>query len=518
MSRRVTRSSAAAAAGLTNATPAALEALAERLATAPAPTPAPAPGTPTATAAGPSGSRPARPPKPPTALQRNTVALRELLEQPDVTAPQLEAFLAGKQESLWKYTLWRPTLQNWIQRGHWEPLYFYLNAYRTDPDSGIARMDFIGQILDHLRVHAPTEIFKDLPFWREFKEVVGTVPMVAWKQHIEKTIAAGDSAPAVAAAVADVYFRRLLTENWSIGVHTPADILAQGVNTLSQKTLQELARYMYRNLGVADVPVTNTPADHPLLTNAVFTYLENHTADITPAQIAFYTELFKAFPRNRVPLYASPLFQPPDILFGILRNLFSRSEFAETRTAFLDAFKVNKLDNALWLTKILSSMIQAGRFGRPTFSRETLRVCGEMCETIIRTQNVNVNNLYASVPPQLATSWDAFMRGLPESYRREPIFNAMTWMQGKIPLVTLAVMYGNKPMLKYLITLGAKMDRCAFNLQDLTDDPAMLKLFLPGTKATKIQRAYLTHMMNPSHPSQSRRNAAWTALATAADR
>jgi len=75
--------------------------------------------------------------------------------------------------------------------------------------------------------------------------------------------------------------------------------------------------------------------------------------------------------------------------------------------------------------------------------------------------------------------------------------------------VALAIMYGNKKALLFLVSLGGTLKRCAFTLADLTTDPAIDKVLLADAKATKIQRAYQRHMYAPEHATQAARQSKW---------
>jgi hypothetical protein len=130
--------------------------------------------------------------------------------------------------------------------------------------------------------------------------------------------------------------------------------------------------------------------------------------------------------------------------------------------------------------------------------------------SIILHYKLNVNNIYIQIEPLIQAAQEQWntTAGNPAP-NEDPIRNPYTWMHKNIPVITYAFMYENARAVKFLILLGANLDRCAFSLQDFTQNPELLQLFHARRRFSKIQDEWRKYYYNPEHTSQEERQRTW---------
>jgi len=420
-----------------------------------------------------------------------------LIESPTVTGPQLDAYMMGKPNDMWNYKKhWRAAMHKWIERAQWGPIFWYLNIWlKAD---GFAGMPFLEDILDKMRDSQPEGLFRSSEMWTQMRAFVQGDGAPWWENHVKSSIH-------------DVAYTTLLFKhNWP-GV---AYVLLQSVKGRGRDTAPsaaevtlytEAAKYIYsKNLRLFQFNFTTS-------SNAI-NQVAAFDSTISPNAHAraFLVALIMQRPDS------PPLVVMPDhytTLTQLLTKYISMGEQGRpVIDAFLFKFDMGRTENKLFLQHMFLVVISSNRaiFHNSTAASQKLYL--QMIELFVREYRININNLYIDID---ATEQGTLATLINQTaLRNDPLANPSRWMSKNLPLVALAIMYGNKKALLFLVSLGATLKRCAFTLADLTTDPAIHKVLLADTKATKIQRAYQRHMYAPEHATQAARQSKWESKAS----
>jgi len=449
-----------------------------------------------AAAAASTSARPAQPasaprtpaPKKLTATERNVVALRDILANPNVTVAELKAFMNDRPAYMFAYAKWQASLYSWIKSKRWSLFYCYLNLCKEK--IGFESMIWMKDVLETLQEYQPDEMFGKNPFWQELKGSLDD-NTIWYKNYV------------VASLTNEARINRLISKGW----FWHFDLLWMNAKDLAPSTLAEVLAFIikapefrkpFNEFVHFDVlleqivkcePSTSLPSSHADL---------NAQREVKQKLLTFYTSYFNALPKDTL------------IIIEVVDNSYSRHVFIDTclekgyndlLLAFYSKFDIHRTENKAWMNKCFRSLIYATLpINKSAYNRLKIRL-----ESIIRHYKLNVNNIYMDLS-------DIMRKEFPT---RDPLRNPDMWAGQNLPLVALAVMTNRTDIVQWLLTLGAKLNRCAISMQDLTTNPKMLALFRADTTASKIQKAYLQHTYSPNHAKQATRQAAWDALAHA---
>ena len=403
-----------------------------------------------------------------TATERNLLALRDILAKPDVTAIELKTFMNDRPAYMFAYAKWQASLYSWIENKRWGLFYCYLNLCKEK--IGFESMTWMKDVLETLQEYQPDEMFGKHPFWQELRAALGDVKW--YKTYVESLLTYEARINRLMSKGWFWHFELLWTNAKDIAPSTLAEALALIIRTPEfRKPFNEFVHF---DVLLAQI-VKRTPSSQKLLT--------------------FYVSYFNALPKDTL------------IIIEVVDNSYSRHEFIDTcleheltelLLAFYAKFNIQRTENKAWMNKCFMSLVYATLpMYKSAYNRLKIRL-----DSIIRHYKLNVNNIYMDLS-------DILRKEFPT---RDPLRNPDMWVGQNLPLVAFAVMNNRHDIVQWLLTLGAKLNRCAISKQDLTTNPKMLALFRADTQATKIQSAYLQHMMHPAHPTQANRQAGWDAL------
>jgi len=197
--------------------------------------------------------------------------------------------------------------------------------------------------------------------------------------------------------------------------------------------------------------------------------------------IAFFLKLFSKLPEQIVLEDTAEFVYVSTFLNSCFdKNLFVISE-AFVRHLPMER-KVNPSfyrDNKQWLAKVMHEQI---------LLQEPSNADLKALEYIIRIGKVKLNKMLITVNIVLSDK------------------------QGNIamPIAAFALMMGSKKIAQILIANGADVrTQCALEYNNISHDIDIKHLVYSGIQATKIARRYKTHMYDPEHPSQAKRNLDW---------
>jgi len=415
---------------------------------------------------------------------------RALQEDPAVTGPQLDAFMADKPNTMWDYKkYWRATVHTWIERAQWGPFFWYLNVWhRAD---GFAGMPFLGDILDKMRDSQPEGLFRPSELWTQMRTFVGSRDVQWWQDHVKSS------------KTNDAYMTQLFKHDWPAIAHVIVGSLrgrGDRAPLATEATLYtEVAKYVYRN------NYTPFMFDFTMSLNAI-TQVDGLDTTRANANVrALVLALIKERPES------PPLVATPDSYSVATRFLTKYVGMGEQGRpvieAFLSQFDMGRTENKLFLQNMLIVFISDIRRTFTSNNSRGQQLHVQLIELFVRHYRINVNNLYIDMDAAEQSTFGNLIAQT--TMRNDPIINPSRWMNNNLPLVALAIMYGNKKALLFLVSLGATLKRCAFTLADLTTDPEIHKVLLADNKATKIQRAYQRHMYAPEHATQATRQSTW---------
>ena len=415
-----------------------------------------------------------------------------LIESPTVTGPQLDAYMMGKPNDMWNYKKhWRVAVHKWIERAQWGPIFWYLNIWlKAD---GFKGMPFLEDILDKMRDSQPEGLFRSSEMWTQLRTFVQDEGAPWWENHVKSSI--HDVA----------YTTQFFKHNWpGVTLVLLQSLRGRGGDTApsaAEVTLYtEAAKYVYRkNIRMLQFNLTST-------TNAI---TQISAFDTTVSPNAHARALFVALIMQRPD--SPPLVVTPEVYTNLTQLLTKYISMGEQGRPVIDAFlfkfDMGRTENKLFLQHMFLVVISSNRaiFHNSTAASQKLYL--QMIELFVREYRININNLYVDMD---ATEQGTLTTLINQTaLGNDPLANPSRWMSKNLPLVALAIMYGNKKALLFLVSLGATLKRCAFTLADLTTDPAIHKVLLADAKATKIQRAYQRHMYAPEHATQAARQSTW---------
>ena len=408
------------------------------------------------------------------ASTRIAEALSAFVQKPNLTTSDVDAYMSNKPKTHWDYNkYWKAIVHSWIAAPatKWELITWYANQMKNK--SIEAHIDVMIDVLDVVRRTKPTTLLAS-SFWSAFSETYKE--RVWWAEHVFQAIAAND----------EPYLIMLFKNNLLVPL---SSIHEHEGHTWSAALNAEAVKCAYRTY------------DSPKVAMDSFSTTVQLKSDNANAR-AFMLAAIVHFPST-----ADLIFTVPMVLTIMGTCLERGFDGNGTFTDILDAivkklsFKVDanrRTLEQLWanlMLKVYDTM------PKPEYDK----ICN-ILTFILRRYKMNLNNMYLTLE-----SYKMRMTALLQANNIsvDPFTNPMLWIRKNMPYIAVALIARNKKAILFMISLGATLKRCSFTLEDMTTDPEMLKLFLYESKATKIQRAYKTHMYKPEHPSQSTRNATW---------
>lgn len=376
--------------------------------------------------------------------------------------------MIDKPYSYWDYKHWKEHVHNWIAKNRWERITWYANQRKSRKFPGFTYL--MEDILHEVRIKKPNALLSS-PFWNTVSEGA-RVGQVWWSNHVKKAIREND----------ENYLMILLKNDLFISVH---DIYSHVGHEWSVALNNEAAKYIYRN---------NENS------NMVITLYENNILRLQSENSKpFFLASIVNFPPNHFFVVKS------DPLLNLIADCLEGKhvDILEALRKKI-SFKLEENHYALqelWMYLIANDIDQDDQYKEKLY---------KAMEYIIKSYKINLNNTYLNLRDFRNLLTDILRK---ERLPIQPFTNPHLWMSDNLPMIAAALMARNKRAVLFLLSLGATLKRCAFTLEDVTKDPEMLKLFHLENKATKIQRAYKTHLYNPNHPSQSKRNSNWKSLA-----
>lgn len=473
-------------------------------------------------------SRPGTAAAAPPSRPRDTAAIRQtqdakkeslqlLLESPNVTKQELDAFLSKQKypQYLLGFDLWAPAVGKWI-RGKKMPLVdFYLSTYMAHVDNKLASADFIGTILEQLR--DTDAVFLSSPAWDSVRAVInkGAKAPAWWDAHILSSLSH------------EIYVRRFIEAKWRVNMASlleNIDQLSDGLlGAVLHRMLDENDEYMWHYRFVTDI--------HVQLIQQLIAWLPKPTPRRRseasksvvhePGKVQKMEQLLIALIRGKKAALAKQrkafLLSPGEVDGPFVR--FVHFCVHHDRTRILDAvaelLDMRRAENKKWLEAMFFTIVKPPP-PDPLQAINDLEMRESAVHFVVTKYKINLNNIYLTLNSLQVAS----RASLPPSYRHMGMFQAFglvertenpsnLWMMKNIPLVAAAILFDNVRALKFLVALGASLDRCAFSLQDLTSNPEILKVFKPQTSASRIAKQWLRYSMHPDHPSMAQRTEQW---------
>ena len=405
------------------------------------------------------------------ASTRIAEALSAFVQKPNLTTLDVSAYMSNKPKTHWDYNkYWKAIVHAWIAASatKWELITWYANQIKSkDVD---AHNDIMIDVLDVVRRTKPNTLMSS-SFWSAFSDTYKE--RVWWAEHVFQAIAAND----------EPYLIMLFKNNLLV----PLSLIHEHEgHTWSAALNTEAVKCAYRTYDSPKIAMdsfsTTVQLNSDNGTNA------NARAFMLAAIVHFPSTVDLVFTVPMVLTIMGTCLERAftDILDAIVKKLSFKVE-ANRRTL-----------EQLWVNLMLKVY---DALPKPEYDK----ICNILA-FILRRYKMNLNNMYLTLE-----SYKMRMTALLQANNMsvDPFTNPMIWIRKNMPYIAVALIARNKKAILFMISLGATLKRCSFTLEDMTDDPQMLKLFLYESKATKIQRAYKTHMYKPEHPSQSTRNATW---------
>lgn len=372
---------------------------------------------------------------------------------------------------IFEYDVWKEYVMKKIEEQKYTGLLFYLdyvleNVYGYDD---VYKMDFMLEILDTLRDSHQDLLFQQkIPFIIKLKRSYYKETNW-WKEHVLHSLHD------------EGYMFQLTQSDWLY----MSDRILQNISMCSKTVIELILQSIYRNNYFEEYRFEGQKA-------YIDMFLQMYNKDISKEQ------------RERIQFYLVTLIKkrdsvhPPltfDLDTTITNNmrwypyktdglyqfmlLCKEKQNADISDAIIEVLDMNREGNKEWLNLQLQYII------RPSFMRLLnhkfdVEDCKKIVIFIITLYKMNINNIYMRMRP-------LFSGNQPQ----DPIMNPKIWLDKNVPPIAWAVIYNNVDAVHFfMIYLGAKLNRCALSIQDLTTNPKILKLFNLETKVKKIQRVY----------------------------
>jgi len=375
---------------------------------------------------------------------------------------------------MFAFSKWRASMISWAENKRWALFYCYLNLFREK--YGFERMTWMKEVLVMLQEVQPNEMFGTNPFWQELRGALGE--STKWYKNYVESLLTNEE-----------HINRLIVKGW----FWHFELLWANAKDVAPSTLAEALALILRT------PEFRKPFNKFVHFDVLLDNIVKGEPSTSQKLLRFYTSYFDALPKSTLVILEWVDFESSS------RDPFIdtclEKGFNELLHAFYGKLDINRTENKVWLNMCFRSLVFATL---PLYTLAYNRIKKRL-DSIIRHYKLNVNNIYMDFT-------DVMRR---EFATRDPLRNHELWAGKNLPVVAFAVMYNRTDIVQWLLTLGAKLNRCAISMEDLTTNPKMLALFRANTQATKIQSAYLKHMMHPDHPTQANRQAGWDALAKA---
>ena len=387
---------------------------------------------------------------------------KETINKKDVTIDELNEVMLNKPNSYWDYSYWSKAIHAWIENKRWTALVWYMKIHENA--DGWSKMPFMTDILDTMSKLHPITLFTVYnPVFTEMREAIKNNTYSWWINHLKNS---SDN---------DEYLFLMLRNNWK---PFPMAIIRDLERERTPELITEAAKYTYRTYGGIE-----------LFQNGEYIY---KYVNGSYNQRALLLALIVNRPSS------SPLIANPDAFHGLRYFISSclAGENHDMLDAFVSKFSMKHEGNKMFLQQLLEWMI-VPIFGYAHSRPAELNTTYAVVEFIVKRYKINVNNLYINL--------EAFAK----TRAKEPLNNPYTWMSNNLSVMAYAVMYKNKRAILFLQSLGATLRRCAFAMEDLTNDPTILRLFHTEKKATHIQQSYKQYLYSTSHTSQATRQSAW---------
>jgi hypothetical protein len=381
------------------------------------------------------------------------------------------------QKYMWKYELWRDYLIDCIKKNDLDTVLLYLE--NVTPLFSPKTMYFMKELLDTMRDYGRDYIFWPRPHWEKLQ----FSSTKWWQDHIIDSLNKPDYIHKLTKSSWMFITPYVLKHNYKMDRRTAMNIIDDIY------TKDSLAPYRFDGGEVSqDILMTlqskSLTVDEKTNVRFYLTYLIQKRAKSVPPLTVDITQVT----HNYVTYYF-------DSVFKFITMLVDMDEKG-IATTFTDAFDIKRQENAAWLKFLLECIVRqkfmaSMRSIDTTFSREDTK---KVVSFLITSYKININNVYMTMN-------DLFAGEQPI----DPIRNPKIWLNKNTPVIAWAILYENMDAIDFLLKHGAKLDRCAIAMQDLTNNPRILGAFLREQKATKIQRAYSKYHYNPSHKSQIER-------------
>ena len=401
----------------------------------------------------------------------------ELQFKPDVTADELAAAIEDKPQSFWAYDNWLDALKHYLATGNYAAFTWYLSevyfkgAQKKPPP--------ITTVLNMIYDADPTLTFSNNQHLKRFfadlkaKCAVRSVTYDHWLKHV--AYAEND----------DAYMLALMKNGWDVLLKNVVGVAHERPREL----ISEFAKYAYDNAEGLPYAMIFSNYDN-------FAYINEPASN---NKRALLLELLKTRP---IPIVAKDSTDISISLF-LTRCLRDEASNADMLEAFSAKFSMREPYNSKWLTDLFRYII-APSTGHPVNAKKKQEY-RDIVKYFLRRYKLDVNKLLV----QLYLGEQERALALAAAGDAE---NPYKWPGVTMPLVAFAVM-NDEAAVVFVQSLGGKL---LPEMRSLATDPEVVRMlalqeFVRTNRATKIQRAYKTHMYAPDHPTQTRRAAEWNA-------
>jgi len=401
------------------------------------------------------------------------------------------------QVYMWEYKVWRDYLLENIEKDDLNAVLFWLNKV-TEFSSIERRIDedvyyFMTELLDKMRDMKREYLFWDRPYFNQLKNVLKS-ETDWWYNHLYDSLDQPN------------YIKKLMDHSWKVISWKLIEHIVRYKKT-NQILINYMINYIYTKDDLSEYHFNSYK--FYIVSNILLEDLKRDGLTTTQKDnIRYYLNYLilkrgKSLPPLTVDMTQTTAGVPIYVFDkGLYPFLIKCLEMNETSIleSFIKAFDIKRIENDTWFKFLFEIIIRAKTLRDWGYISADVKIedIKRLVTYILKAYKINLNNVYMNQK-------DLFKGEQPD----DPIRNPKIWIDKNMPVIAWAVLYKNKDAIDYLLDNGAKLNRCAIAIQDLTDEPAILGRFNRERKAVKIQRAFTEHLYSPSHPSQQRRATAF---------
>lgn len=384
-----------------------------------------------------------------------------------------------KQKYLWEYEIWEDYLLKCIENKNLEMVLYYLENNKKVYNYA-CEMSFMTDIFDKMRDMDVDFIFWDRPYLNKLKGEIEVMPKTEWwENHIINSLNNSN------------YIYKLLNNEWDF---ITQELLMNYSYEMPEQTSKYIIDKIYKEEEFKYQYWFSANNNQQKMLELLYT--KNNKYKLTKEnkinQLNYLKYLIQkrrtVLPPLKINIYITNTgkyniteHNLEEFILTCIKN--NEIELLQEITKTLNI----KLDtNDLWFKYLLECIVRPKYLFLHEGNTCNIEDSKLLVSFILKYYKININNVYMLIRDNL-----------PQLEVRDPIRHPKLWLDKNLPAIAWAILYDNMDAIHYLIKEGAKLNRCAISMQDLTINPKILGLFTRESKASKIQTAYLKHYYAP---------------------